>query len=148
VRVAFGCDHAGFELKEEIVSLIKELGHEVTDMGTFSKESVDYPDFAQKVARAVQQKECSMGVVICGTGIGVSIAANKVPKIRAALCTDAYMARMSRAHNDANVLALGSRVIGPGLARDIITAFLTTEFEGDRHKRRLDKISSLESGCC
>ena len=135
MKVAVGCDHAGFPLKETVIAALRKLGAEVVDFGTHSLESVDYPDFGERVGRAVASGEVDRGVVICGTGIGVSIAANKVPGVRAALCHDVYSARMSRAHNDANVLAMGARVIGPGLAEAIVEAWLTTSFEGGRHAR-------------
>lgn len=144
MKVAFGCDHAGFGLKEAVVSTLKRLGAEVLDFGTHSDDSVDYPDFGERVGKAVASGEADLGVVICGTGIGISIAANKVPGVRAALCHDVYSARMSRAHNNANVLALGARVIGPGLAEAIVEAWLGTEFEGGRHADRVAKIEHLE----
>lgn len=145
MKIAFGCDHAGVELREAVAAAVQALGHEFVDFGTYSRESVDYPDFAEKVAEAVQSGECSFGILVCGTGVGISISANKVPGIRAALCANEYMARMSRLHNDANVLALGARVIGPGLAQEIVTTFLETVFEGGRHQRRIEKISALEN---
>lgn len=144
MKVAFGCDHAGIDLREAVVAVVDELGHTLLDFGTHSKESVDYPDFGAKVATAVAKGEADLGIVVCGTGIGISIAANKVKGIRAALCSETYSARMSREHNDANVLAMGARVIGPDLAKEIVRTFLTTSFGGDRHRRRVDKISALE----
>ncbi|MBO2521895.1 MAG: ribose 5-phosphate isomerase B [Clostridia bacterium] len=143
MKVAVGCDHAGFPLKETVIAALRKLGAEVVDFGTHSLESVDYPDFGERVGRAVASGEVDRGVVICGTGIGVSIAANKVPGVRAALCHDVYSARMSRAHNDANVLAMGARVIGPGLAEAIVEAWLTTSFEGGRHRVRVDKLNRI-----
>jgi len=143
--IAIGSDHAGYELKEEIVKFLQEKGYEVKDFGTSSSScSVDYPDFALTVAEAVINGECEKGILVCGTGIGISISANKIPGIRAALCTDSFMAKMSREHNDANVLALGARVVGTGLALDIVDAWLKTEFAGGRHKTRVDKISKIE----
>jgi len=142
--VGIGSDHGGFNLKEEIKKLLTEQQIEFRDFGTHSAESVDYPDIAQKVAQSVVAGECTRGIVICGTGIGISIAANKIKGIRAALCHDEFSAKMSREHNDANVLAMGERVIGPGLARMIVSTWLTTEFAGGRHGRRVDKISQLE----
>src|SRR5690606_13085807 len=139
MKVAFGCDQAGFGLKEAVISTLKRLGAEVIDFGTYSLDSVDYPDFGERVATAVASGEADLGIVICGTGIGISIAANKVPGVRAALCHDTYSARMSRAHNDANVLALGARVVGPGLAEEIVTAWLAEPFEGGRHAQRVEK---------
>lgn len=142
--VAIGSDHGGFKLKEEIKNLLTEEQIEFQDFGTYSAESIDYPDVAQKVAQAVVAKECTYGIVICGTGIGISIAANKIKGIRAALCHDVFSAQMSREHNNANMLAMGERVIGPGLARMIVSTWLKTEFAGGRHGRRVDKISQLE----
>ncbi|HEY5582947.1 MAG TPA: ribose 5-phosphate isomerase B [Ruminiclostridium sp.] len=142
--LAIGSDHAGYLLKADIIKLLESKGLEVKDFGTNSPDSVDYPDFGQAVAEAVSSKECERGIVICGTGIGISISANKVPGIRAALCTDSYMAKMSRQHNDANILAIGERVVGPGLAFDIIETWLDTEFLGGRHQNRVGKISNIE----
>jgi len=142
--IAIGSDHAGYLLKADIIKFLESKGLEVKDFGTNGPDSVDYPDFGQAVAEAVSNKECEKGIVICGTGIGISIAANKVPGIRAALCTDSYMAKMSRQHNDANILAIGERVVGPGLAYDIIEAWLDTEFLGGRHQSRVSKISNIE----
>ena len=142
--IAIGSDHAGYKLKAEIVKFLDEKGYQVKDLGTCDGSSVDYPDYGLAVAEAVKSGECENGIIICGTGIGISIAANKVPGIRAALCTDSFMARASREHNDANVLALGERVIGPGVAMDIVDTWLKTEFQGGRHGGRLDKISSIE----
>ncbi|MCR4437107.1 MAG: ribose 5-phosphate isomerase B [Clostridiales bacterium] len=142
--IAIGSDHGGFELKAAVVEHLKKKGYRVKDFGTCDCSSVDYPDFGLAVAEAVKSGECEKGIVICGTGLGISIAANKVPGIRAALCTDSYMARMSREHNDANILALGGRVIGVGLALDIVDAWLKTEFLGGRHKARVDKITAIE----
>jgi len=143
--IAVGSDHGGFELKKEILDFLKQKGYEYRDLGTCGCESVDYPDFGLAVAEAVSRGECEKGIVICGTGIGISIAANKVPGIRAALCTDCYMARMSREHNDANILALGGRVVGAGLALEILDTWLKAEFVGGRHKTRVDKISAIEN---
>lgn len=140
MKVAVGCDHAGFMLKKDVLEVLNELGHEIVDCGTWSDKSVDYPDYGQAVAEQVVKGQVEFGIILCGTGIGISIAANKVPGIRAALCHDTFSARMSRAHNDANVLAMGSRVIGSGLAREIIHAFLATKFEGGRHALRVAKL--------
>lgn len=142
--IAIGSDHAGYALKADIIKFLEDKGLEVKDFGTNSCDSVDYPDFGQAVAEAVSSKECEKGIIICGTGIGISIAANKVPGVRAALCTDSYMAKMSRQHNDANVLALGERVLGPGVVFDIIETWLNTEFLGGRHQNRVNKISGIE----
>jgi len=145
MKVAIGCDHGGLDLKETVISVLNEMQIEYEDMGTYDRNSCDYPDFARKVAEAVAQERCDQGILICGTGIGMSIAANKVPGIRAALCGDVYSAKMARAHNDANVLCLGARVVGPGLAAEIVKAYLTGSFEGGRHTRRVEKIRQLES---
>lgn len=142
--IGIGSDHGGFNLKSEIIKFLKENGYEVKDFGTYGTESVDYPDFGQAVAEAVSKGECDKGIIICGTGIGISIAANKVKGIRAALCTDTYMARMTREHNDANILALGERVVGIGSALDIVETWLGTQFIGGRHQLRLDKIAQIE----
>ncbi|NLV49192.1 MAG: ribose 5-phosphate isomerase B [Clostridiales bacterium] len=143
--LAIASDHGGFALKSEIIRHLEELGVEYRDYGTFTDESVDYPVYAEKAARAVVSGECDRGIVICGTGIGVSIAANKVRGIRCALCCDSYSAEMSRQHNNSNVLALGGRVTGPGLALKIVDVFLNTEFSGGRHARRVDLISDIET---
>ena len=137
-------DHAGYALKAFVKDYITTLGHEIIDLGPDSADRVDYPDFAHKCARAVIADEGSFGILICGTGIGISIAANKVQGIRAALCHDAYTAEMSRAHNDANILAFGERVVGKGVVESIIDAFCETPFEGGRHAGRVGKI---EEGC-
>jgi ribose 5-phosphate isomerase B len=142
--IAVGSDHAGYLLKAQIIEFLEKRGLEVKDFGTNGPESVDYPDFGQVVAEAVSSKECDRGIIICGTGIGISIAANKVPGIRAALCTDSYMAKMSRQHNDANILAIGERVVGPGKVLDIVETWITTEFLGGRHQNRINKISNIE----
>lgn len=142
--IGIGSDHGGFNLKTEIIKFLKANGYEVKDFGTYGTESVDYPDFGQAVAEAVSKGECDKGIVICGTGIGISIAANKVKGIRAALCTDTYMARMTREHNDANILALGERVVGIGSALDIVETWLGTQYIGGRHQLRLDKIAQIE----
>lgn len=142
--IAIASDHGGFDLKSYVVKYLSDNGFQFEDLGTFNTDSVDYPDYAVKVAEGVAQGRYEKGIVICGTGIGISIAANKIHGIRAALCTDSYMARMSREHNDANVLALGGRVIGPELALDIVKTWLETEFLGGKHKRRIDKIAEIE----
>jgi len=143
MRICVGSDHAGFELKEAVKAHLLALGHDVEDVGTRDPGvSVDYPDFGASVARKVIAGEGELGIVVCGTGIGISIAANKVRGARAALCTDPYMARMARAHNNANILAMGGRVVGVGLALDIVEAFLSTPFEGGRHGLRVEKIES------
>lgn len=144
MKVAVGSDHGGLELKETVISVLKELQHEVEDVGTYDRNSCDYPDFAQKVAEGVSAGAFDKGVLVCGTGIGMSIAANKIPGIRAAVCNEIYCAQMARAHNDANVLCLGARVVGPGVAAEIVKAFFRTDHEGGRHARRVEKIRLLE----
>lgn len=145
MMLAIGCDHGGFELKTHIIKHLKEQGIEVYDFGTYSEESCDYPDIAEKVAKAVAAGEYERGILICGTGIGISIAANKVKGIRAALCADVYSAKMTRLHNDANILCLGGRVTGRELAFMICDTFLSQEFEGGRHSNRIAKIHALEN---
>lgn len=141
MRIALGSDHAGFNLKSEILRFLQDRGHDVVDLGVESVDDrADYPDYGRAVAEAVAGGVASLGIVVCGTGIGVSIAANRVPGVRAALCTDTYMARMSRQHNDANVLCLGQRVVGVGLGLEIVTAWLGAVFEGGRHARRVAKL--------
>jgi len=146
LRIAIGNDHRGFCLKQAIVPVLTELGHQHEDMGCGDGEQVDYPDVAALVATAVARGEADRGVLICGTGIGMSITANKVPGVRAALCAEPISARMARQHNDANVLCLGGAVLGEWLAREITVAYLTTEFEGGRHSRRLAKVALVENG--
>ncbi len=142
MKIALGCDHGGVALMNEIRRHLTAAGHELCDHGTHEEKSVDYPDFAHKVAVSVVGSEADLGVLVCGTGIGISMAANKNPGVRAALCTDTYMARMARQHNDANVLCMGGRVVGPGLALEILDAFLGHEFEGGRHARRVGKLET------
>lgn len=142
--IGIGCDHGGLRLKEEIKNFLASKELTFKDFGTYTTEAVDYPDISRQVAQAVADGECTRGIIICGTGIGVSIAANKVKGIRAALCHDVYSAQMSREHNDANVLTMGERVIGPGLALAIVDKWLNTEFAGGRHSRRVCKIADLE----
>ncbi len=143
-KVIAGSDHAGLALRAEALKVARERGLEVEDLGPFSGESVDYPDYARKVAEAVAAGRARFGILVCGTGIGMSISANKVKGVRAALCTSEYQARMARAHNDANVLCLGERVLGAGQAAAVVAAFLEQPFEGGRHQRRVDKIRDLE----
>jgi len=138
--IVIASDHAGVDLKARIVELIGESGHEVRDLGTADMTSVDYPDFAHAVARAVETGEAERGILVCGTGIGMSLAANRHPQVRAALCHAAFTAEMARCHNDANVLCIGSRSTGPGVAEQIVRIFLETSFEGGRHQRRVEKI--------
>lgn len=144
MKIAIGSDHGGLELKEAIKSFLTENDYDFKDFGTTSNESCDYPDYALPVAEAVVARKFELGILICGTGIGIGIAANKVPGIRAALCSDTFSAHATREHNNANILTLGQRVVGQGLALDIVKTFLTTEFEGDRHQNRIDKISEIE----
>jgi len=144
-RVAIGADHAGYPLKEEVANALRDDGYEIEDFGTYSIESVDYPDIAIQVAAAVAAGRFDRGILICGTGIGMTITANKIKGIRAAAASDTYSARMARAHNNANVLGMGGRVVGPGLAHDIARAFLDTDFEaGSRHERRVNKMNALD----
>lgn len=140
VKVAVGSDHGGFEYKAKIIDYLKEHNFEYEDVGTFTKESCDYPIIAKKVANKVVSGEADKGILICGTGIGMSIAANKVKGIRAALCSDTFSARATRAHNNSNILCLGERAIGECLALDIVDVWLHTKFEGGRHQRRIDEI--------
>ncbi len=145
VRIAIGSDHGGFHLKEDIKKYLEELGVSYKDFGTFTEDSIDYPDIAETVSRAVLTEQAERGILLCGTGIGIGIAANKIKGIRAALCHDAFSAKFSRAHNDANILTMGERVIGKGLAREIVGIWLSSEFEGSRHRRRVEKIHALET---
>ncbi len=145
MRIAVGADHAGFPLKDLVLELLEREGHSVVDLGTHSTQSVDYPDYAQAVGESVVKGETQLGILLCGSGVGTSIAANKVPGIRAALCHDVFSARQSREDDDANVLCLGPRVIGPALAEDLILAFLAARFsKAERHVRRLEKVAELE----
>ena len=144
MRIAIGSDHAGFELKQAIISLLSELGHSYEDFGCYDTSSVDYPDIGHPVAEAVSEGRFDHAILVCSTGVGMSIVANKVNGIRAALCQDTFSARRAREHNDANVLCLGERVTGQGLAREIVTIYLYSEFVGGRHARRVEKIQALE----
>ena len=145
MKISLGCDHGGYALKEHVKAYLESKGHEVVDCGTYSTDSCDYPIFGEAAARKVQSGECERGIVICTTGIGISIAANKVRGIRAANCADTFSARMTRLHNDANVLCLGSRVIGAGLALDMVDLFVDTPFSGEeRHQRRIDQVMAIE----
>ena len=144
MKIAIGCDHAAYQLKNQVKQHIEAAGHEVRDFGTFDEASVDYPDYAFFVGKAVISGECERGILLCGTGIGIGIAANKIPGVRAALCHDLFSAEASRLHNNANILTMGARVIEPELALKITDTWLNTEFEGGRHQRRIDKITSLE----
>jgi ribose 5-phosphate isomerase B len=144
MRVAIASDHAGLPLKQELLEVLHARGLELEDFGTHDDASVDYPDFATRVSKAVGAGQVDRGILVCGTGIGMSIVANKYRGVRAALCSSEFEARMARAHNDANVLCLGQRVIGPGLARAVLEAFLDGGFEGGRHQRRVQKIHDAE----
>lgn len=143
--IAIGCDHGGYELKKEIIAHLTEKGAEFRDFGTYDGNSVDYPDIAKLVCRSILDGECENGILVCGTGIGISIAANKHKGIRAAVCSDEFSAKFTRLHNDANVLCLGGRVVGPGLACELVDIFLSTGFEGGRHALRVDKITAIEN---
>ena len=145
MKIALGSDHGGYALKCDIIQLLEKLGYEYKDFGCYAPESCDYPDFGAAAARAVASGECDRGIVICTTGIGISITANKIKGIRCALCHEPYSAEMTRRHNDANVLAIGAGVTGPNLAERIVDVFLNTPFDGGRHQRRVDKVMALEN---
>lgn len=145
MKIAIGCDHAGPALKSEILAHLDEKGVEYIDLGIQEGEKADYPDKAKEVCEKVTSGECDLAVLICGTGIGMSMSANKIKGIRAACCSDYFSAKYTRAHNDANVLCIGARVIGAGLAIELVDVFLETEFEGGRHQRRIDKIAAIEA---
>lgn len=144
MKIAIAADHGGFQLKAELTAHLTENGYECVDFGTNSTDSCDYPDFAEKACQAVLDGRCELGILICGTGIGMSMAANKMKGIRCALCGDCFSAEMTRRHNNANVLAMGARVIGPELAMRIADTFLASPFDGGRHQRRIDKVTALE----
>ncbi len=144
-RIAAGCDHAGFNLKSELVAHLESLGHDVIDCGTDSADRVDYPDFGAAVGRAVASGDAELGLCVCGSGIGIAIAANKIPGIRAATVHDVTSAHLTREHNDANVICFGERLIGPEVAKEALDAFLAAEFEGGRHEARVAKINALLS---
>ena len=145
MKVFIGCDHAALGMKNEIVEYVKSLGFEAHDEGTYTEERVDYPVYAKKVALAVKENEGSLGILICGTGIGMSLAANKVKGIRAAAVSEVYSAKLTRQHNNSNIVCIGARVIGVETAKMIVDAFLNTEFEGERHQRRVDMIAEIEN---
>lgn len=145
MKIVLACDHGGFQLKEAVKEHLISNDYDVLDIGVYNTDSVDYPDFGKKAAELVANKEADKGIVICGTGIGISIAANKVKGIRCALCTNEYMAKMARMHNNANMLALGERVLGKGVGLSIVDAWLSTEFEGGRHEYRVNKIMDIEN---
>ena len=146
--IAIGCDHGGLTLKKCLIQYLEKNKIEYKDFGTYTEQSCDYPDIAIKLAVSVAKKEYEKGILICGTGIGMSIAANKVKGIRAALCHDVFSAKATRKHNDANIMTCGERVIGQGLFLEIVDAFLNTDFEGGRHSTRVNKISEFENNCC
>lgn len=145
MKIGIGSDHGGFELKEYIKKFLENQNIEFVDYGTYSQESVDYPDYAEKLSKAVVSGQVDKGIAICGTGIGISIACNKIKGIRCALCSDTYSARMSIEHNNANILALGGRVVGKDLAVEIVSTWLNAKFQGGRHERRINKISKIET---
>lgn len=144
MKIAIGTDHAGYDFKEAVQAFLKSEGHDVQDLGTYNKESCDYPDYAERVSKYVVQGSAQFGILVCGSGIGMSIAANKVHGVRAALCHDLYTARMGRSHNDANIMVLPSRLIAITIAEEMIQLFLKTPFEGGRHAGRVDKIMKME----
>ena len=146
MKIAIACDHSALELKDEVKNLLAGRGMEYEDFGTYTADSCHYPIFGARAAQAVADGKCDLGIVICGTGIGMSMVANKINGIRCALCSDTYSAKMTRVHNNSNVLALGARVIGVELAKEIVNAWLDAEFEGGRHQVRIDMISALENG--
>ncbi len=144
-KIIIGCDHGGFELKNEVIAHLTKRGIEVTDVGIYSTDSCNYPDYARAVCQRIQSGEFERGILVCGTGIGMSIAANKHNSIRAACCSDTFSARMTRLHNNANVLCFGGRVVGAGLACDMVDLFIDTEFEGGRHQTRVDLLADIEN---
>ena len=144
-KIAIACDHGGYELKKDIIKHLEARGFEVCDFGCDSTQSVDYPDYALPASQAVAKGECELGILICGTGIGMSLCANKVKGIRAACCSDTFSARMTRMHNNSNILCFGARVVGLGLATDMVDLFLDTEFEGERHNQRIAKMMAIEN---
>ena len=145
MKIAIGSDHGAFELKEMLIAHLRAAGHEIVDVGIYEVKRVDYPDIAVAICEKVTSGECERGIALCGTGIGISIACNKVNGIRCALCHDHFTAKLCRQHNNANVLSMGGRTTGPEVAKEIVDTFLTTEFEGDRHTTRLEKIAAIEA---
>ncbi len=145
MKIAIGNDHSAVELKNHIAQFVEKMGHTVVNFGTDSSDSCDYPVYGEKVANAVAGGECDLGILICGTGIGISLAANKVKGIRAAVCSEPYSARLTRQHNNANIIAFGARVVGPAMAEMIVSEFLNAEYEGGRHQRRVDMITEIEN---
>ena len=149
MKIAIACDHGGLNLKNAMKAYVEKLGHETADFGTYTTDSCDYPDFAQKASEAVASGECERGIVVCSSGIGVSIVANKVPGVRCAHCHDLYCAKYTRLHNDANMIAFGEKVIGEGMMQELVYTFLNTPFEGgERHERRVAKIKAIEEKYC
>ena len=145
MKIAIACDHGGLNLKKAVIAYVQSLGHTVEDFGTYTADSCDYPDFAVQAAEAVANGSCERGILVCSSGIGVSIVANKVPGVRCAHCHDTYCAKFTRLHNDANMIAFGEKVVGEGLMEELVSIFLTTEFEGgERHERRVAKIKAIE----
>ena len=149
MKIAIACDHGGLNLKNAMKAYVEKLGHETVDFGTYTKDSCDYPDFAAAAAEAVASGECERGIVVCSSGIGVSIVANKVPGVRCAHCHDLYCAKYTRLHNDANMIAFGEKVVGEGMMQELVDTFLNTQFEGgERHERRIAKIKALDEKYC
>lgn len=146
MTIAIGCDHAGIDLKPHVIAVLEELGLPYQDFGTFTHDSVDYPVYGERAARAVADGRCDLGIVLCGTGVGIGIAANKVHGVRCVMCTDCYSALMSREHNNANMLAMGARVVGSELAKLIVRTWLTATFNGERHARRVGQLDALDRG--
>ena len=146
MTIAIGCDHAGIDLKPHVIAVLEELGLPYQDFGTFTHDSVDYPVYGERAARAVADGRCELGIVLCGTGVGIGIAANKVHGVRCVMCTDCYSALMSREHNNANMLAMGARVVGSELAKLIVRTWLTASFNGERHARRVGQLDALDRG--
>ena len=144
MKIALGCDHGGFALKEAVKKHLEEKGIEYIDCGTYSTDSVDYPDYARAACKKITDGECEFGLLFCSTGVGISIAANKVPGIRCCCASETYSAKYTRLHNNANVLAMGGKIVGEGIAFEMVDIFLSTEFEGGRHQRRVDKITQIE----
>ena len=145
MKIAVACDHGGLNLKNAVIKYVEKLGHEVVDFGTYTLDSCDYPDYAQKASESVASGACERGILVCSSGIGVSIVANKIPGVRCAHCHDLYCAKFTRLHNDANMIAFGEKVVGVGLMEEMVNTFLTTEYEGgERHDRRLAKIAAIE----
>ncbi len=144
--IAIGCDHGAFRLKGVVMDYLKEKGYEVKDFGIYEDARADYPDIAEKVCKSIVSGECEKGILLCGTGIGISIAANKIKGIRAAVCNEVYCAKMAKCHNNANVITMGGRVVGDDVALEIVSAWLDAEFMGGRHQERIDKITNLEKG--